>query len=114
MSFDHFEEFRRISAADRSTCQTSVNYQCESCIVQAENAFAPYPPTYAGANETSWHFHPERDGNNYGLYPDQCEAAFPGLYEDMERAVKTFRTRGLQITKKDLDENSNHTGTAEH
>jgi hypothetical protein len=51
--------------------------------------------------DESWVFNYRRDGNNYGLDKDQCQAAFPGLYEDIDRARKHWKKKG-KITERDL------------
>jgi hypothetical protein len=48
-----------------------------------------------------WTFKYPRDKNNYGLDDAQCDSAFPGQYEDIERAVKV-RKRWGKVTEADL------------
>jgi hypothetical protein len=45
----------------------------------------------------------ERDGKNEGLVEDRCNSAFPGLFEDVNRAVKFWLLKG-NITQQTLDE----------
>ena len=53
------------------------------------------------ANE--WRFEEEKDGNNPGLTSEQCDAAFPDLYYEIDRSVKLWKDRGHEITPEDID-----------
>lgn len=44
----------------------------------------------------------KRDGRNYGLTEDQCLAAFPDLFKEIDRAVE-YRQRVGNITEDELD-----------
>lgn len=41
-----------------------------------------------GPAKPEWEFKVERDGDNYGLTDEQCQAAFPKLFVDIEKTVK--------------------------
>ncbi|KAK7509322.1 glycosyl transferase family 90-domain-containing protein, partial [Phyllosticta citriasiana] len=43
-----------------------------------------------------WRFNPEKDALNYGLTDDQCDAAFPGLFQEVDRAREHFKDRKIQ------------------
>jgi hypothetical protein len=51
---------------------------------------------------SSWKWSVERDAMNYGLTEAQCDAAFPGLWNELERAVDLRRKVG-NITEKDVE-----------
>ncbi|KAF2091499.1 hypothetical protein K490DRAFT_6753, partial [Saccharata proteae CBS 121410] len=38
-----------------------------------------------------WRFDPDRDALNYGLSDDQCTAAFPDLYHELDRAREFYK-----------------------
>lgn len=53
-------------------------------------------------DEAVWTFNTTRDEKLHGLSEDQCDAAFPGLYMEIERAVN-YRKRVGSITIEDVD-----------
>lgn len=55
----------------------------------------------AVGNET-WQFDPARDGRAYGLTSQHCNAAFPGLFTEIERA-KMYQKSKWRITPQDLN-----------
>ncbi|TLD35782.1 DUF821 domain-containing protein [Venturia nashicola] len=54
-----------------------------------------------GTNRTWW-FDLERDGLNYGLSDRQCEAAFPGYFEELYRTAAQWKAH-RKITVDDVD-----------
>jgi hypothetical protein len=84
--------------AGRCLCEFSTNFQCDSCLDCASNQ------AILAANITEadpWTFSYKTDKNNYGLDEEQCQSAFPGQYEDIERAVKVRKKMG-KVTEQDL------------
>ena len=59
--------------------------------------------------DSSWNFDPERDAHNYGLTSDQCDIAFPGLFDAIDHVVE--RRRSKPITKAELTRESWPAGT---
>ena len=51
----------------------------------------------------NWTFDPARDSANYGLEDDQCEAAFPDMFLEIDRAKRWRQERFGNITDEDLD-----------
>ena len=51
------------------------------------------PNRHDGEDE-AWQFDSIRDGRNYGLSHDQCEAALPGLFADVDRSVERQKQIG--------------------
>ena len=49
-----------------------------------------------------WEFEYKRHGRHYGLSEQQCEVAFPALYEEVDRAVE-YRRRVGNVTRDELD-----------
>lgn len=54
-----------------------------------------------GSNRTWW-FDLERDGLNYGLSDAQCDAAFPGYFEELYRTAAQWKAQ-REITIDDID-----------
>ncbi|KAF2090786.1 hypothetical protein K490DRAFT_15486, partial [Saccharata proteae CBS 121410] len=49
-----------------------------------------------------WSFQAHRDAKNYGLSPEQCDAAFPKLWHELDRAVAHRKKTG-NITPAEMD-----------
>jgi hypothetical protein len=67
---------------------------------------APSPSESSVTNTSvlshAWHFNNTRDANTYGLSIDQCNVAFPGLFDDIERAAG-YRKRIGAYEPDDID-----------
>ncbi|KAF2399558.1 hypothetical protein EJ06DRAFT_511716 [Trichodelitschia bisporula] len=67
--------------------------------------FNPHLP-HGGQNDApepeQWTFDAARDARDFGLSDEQCDAAFPDFYEEIDRAVELHRSLG-NITIDDLD-----------
>lgn len=50
-----------------------------------------------------WTFEGERDANNPALTAEQCDAAFPDLYYEIDRSVQWWKERKHTITSDDID-----------
>jgi hypothetical protein len=95
------------SSRDPTTVETpSSNFErFTSPGLQAKTSTLPQPtgvflPGHARANE--WVFNSTQDVGNYGLSTEQCRAAFPGLFQELERAASYRETVG-RITLNDVD-----------
>ncbi|WPG98419.1 Hypothetical protein R9X50_00120900 [Acrodontium crateriforme] len=85
--------------AGHCACKTSTIFECTSCFHPA-----PDPEINATAFDAkSWRFDLKQDGRNLGLGEEQCDSAFPGLYEDVNLAEKHWLNTG-RITRKMLDD----------
>ncbi|RAL13477.1 DUF821 domain protein [Aspergillus homomorphus CBS 101889] len=60
-----------------------------------------YCPHVEWNNSSDWEFHVERDGNNYGLTAQQCRAAFPKLFVEIDKSTATRKDN--PITFDELD-----------
>lgn len=62
--------------------------------------------------ESSWEFDPKRDSLNYGLSDDQCESAFPDLFQELDRARDFLLDQNRRIKETDmrLDAKDDYTG----
>lgn len=50
-----------------------------------------------------WRFDTERDANNPALTAEQCDAAFPDLYHEIDRSVKFWKDKKHTISPEDVD-----------
>lgn len=95
----------QIMPAGHCTCQTSTTFQCADCLTCLASS-GPTTSTPAIEDEQhqqqSWRFEYGRDDRNLGLTRDQCQASFPGLFQDVIRAGDYWRAQG-GIGKEDLD-----------
>lgn len=57
------------------------------------------PPTCR--NDSSWEFQVEKDGNDHGLSEEQCRAAFPKLFVELEKSASFRENNPIQF--KDVD-----------
>ncbi|KAB8339339.1 hypothetical protein FH972_022272 [Carpinus fangiana] len=65
-----------------------------------------YDYAFSDAHATNWTFDVARDGRNLGLTDDHCDAAFPDLYQEIDRAKtwhKANKPRGV-ITEEDINQ----------
>lgn len=92
---------KEVLPAGRCLCEFSTNFQCDSCLDCAANQVILAENATQLEEEAAWTFSYRRDKNNYGLTDEQCSVAFPGQYEDIERAVKV-RKRWGKVTQHDL------------
>ncbi|KAK3217592.1 hypothetical protein GRF29_1g3558068 [Pseudopithomyces chartarum] len=84
---------QEVLPAGRCLCQQSTTFECATCL---ECAASPaFVANSTRKEDESWVFDYRRDGSNYGLDGDQCQAAFPGLFEDIERAKNYAMGKGM-------------------
>lgn len=79
--------------AGHCLCHASASIECSTCLDRVNLPVAS--PNTSGLGD-GWQFKYGRDDGNEGLEPDQCGAAFPGLFEDIDRAVKLRRRNHIQ------------------
>ena len=87
---------RSTSKADSQLAATSSTFPTKSLIT------ATTPPSQEKARAGHWRFEHARDERNYGLTDGQCEVAFPGYFDEIDRSVKHRNKRG-SISEEDLD-----------
>ncbi|PVI06578.1 hypothetical protein DM02DRAFT_667457 [Periconia macrospinosa] len=90
---------KEVLPAGRCLCESSTTFQCGTCL-----DCASHPAILANITseeDEAWVFDRRRHGNDYGLDEDQCHAAFPGLFEDIQLAKK-FRKKKGKITEQEL------------
>ncbi|KAF2000766.1 hypothetical protein P154DRAFT_522358 [Amniculicola lignicola CBS 123094] len=91
---------QEVLPAGRCLCEYSTTFQCDTCLECAASQYPVLPSNATSDEDERWVFQYRRDANNYGLDEDQCQAAFPGLYEDIDRAKKYRGKR--KVTEQDL------------
>lgn len=82
--------------AGHCACQTATVFECSSCL-------EPHASDVNVSATNEWQFQYGRDDRNAGLSESQCMSAFPGLFEDVERATRYWDEHG-DIPKSSLDE----------
>lgn len=55
------------------------------------------------ASDSGWQFKHKRDGRNYGLSDEHCKIAFPGLFKEIDRAVKHRKDVVGNVTPDELE-----------
>ena len=86
----------QVIPAGHCACRTSTVFECSSCL-RAQDIAVDHKLPY------SWEYQYGRDDKNQGLAEDQCVAAFPGLFEDVNRGLKYWSANG-KITKDVLED----------
>lgn len=95
----------QIMPAGHCTCQTSTTFQCADCLTCLASSGPATTTTTDNIDhekQQPWKFEYGRDDRNLGLARDQCQASFPGLFQDVIRAGDYWRSQG-GIGKEDLD-----------
>ncbi|RDW72790.1 hypothetical protein BP6252_06697 [Coleophoma cylindrospora] len=93
---------KKLLPAGNCLCQSSTNFDCRLSIFAATQDVS-MGEDLAGAKDANWKFDFTRDGENIGLGNDQCGSAFPGLFEDIYRAVEFRLESNKSISVQDLD-----------
>lgn len=88
----------RLLPAGHSICKSSPVFESETCLARIDKEGDENSQDLS--HPTTWRYKYGRDDRNEGLSEDQCMLSFPGLFEDVHRAV-TFRKTQL-ITSTEL------------
>ncbi|KAK8168114.1 DUF821 domain-containing protein [Phyllosticta citrichinensis] len=84
------------------TIPFSYEKQHSAPTVSNPHSGASYSSSYTSPGSAeNWQFEPARDAHNYGLSPEQCDAAFPELWAELDRAVAHRKKVGM-ITPADV------------
>ncbi|KAI9367586.1 glycosyl transferase family 90-domain-containing protein [Aspergillus egyptiacus] len=79
--------------AGHCTCQSSTTFQCADCLTCLAS-----PPPAGSQRPSTWSFQYGRDDKDLSLNKDQCQASFPGLFQDIHRGVGYWKSReGISI-----------------
>ncbi|KAF2477315.1 uncharacterized protein BDR25DRAFT_300282 [Lindgomyces ingoldianus] len=90
---------KEVLPAGRCLCEYSTTFTCDTCLDCAATQ-SPLSLNSTTEEDEQWTFSYRTDAQNYGLDEDQCQAAFPGLFEDIERAKR--ERRGVKVTEREL------------
>lgn len=103
----------QIMPAGHCTCQTATVFQCAECLSCPSLSSSPATTTTEEEEkqQPKWKFEYGRDDRNLGLGREQCQSAFPGLFQDVIRAGGYWRSQG-GVSKEDLDAISLQPGMA--
>ncbi|KAJ5575592.1 CAZyme family GT90 [Penicillium sp. DV-2018c] len=82
--------------AGHCACESSTTFQCSTCLT------CPEPVSQVNTTPT-WTFEYARDARNEALNTQQCQSAFPGLFEDIARGRRFWSTHG-RMSAAELDE----------
>lgn len=99
------EWVRKLLPAGNCLCESSTVFNCGSSIYDAyRNKNGPGAGSGSGNSVgEEWQFDHERDGFDFGLSDAQCDAAFPGLFEEVHRAIGVRFKQQSNITLAELD-----------
>jgi hypothetical protein len=61
-------------------------------------------PLSSSVVNQSWSFDTLRDANNYGHSSEQCDRAFPGLFDEIDRVVRQRREKHITKAKLTRDQ----------
>jgi hypothetical protein len=88
--------FKTMLPGGTSACDYSTNFQCESCLDCAANNAMPIPAqNHSRVTDKSWRFTFGRDDKNLALDDAQCDSAFPGLFEEPDRAMRFYKDKRI-------------------
>lgn len=88
--------FTQILPAGNCACTKSITFNCSANLEKLQSV-----DQEPGGGH--WTFEYSRDGNDLGLGDEQCDAAFPGLFEDIHRAVM-FWTNHTQLLSQKVND----------
>jgi hypothetical protein len=102
-SDDHLPElFRKLTPAGNCLCETSTTFDCKWTQDHHKNNKAPDTET-TSTTEADWQFQHGRDDRDFGMSEYKCNAAFPGLFEEVHRAVAWRAEQKKNVTLGELD-----------
>ncbi|KKK25546.1 hypothetical protein AOCH_001369 [Aspergillus ochraceoroseus] len=93
--------------AGHCTCQSSTTFQCADClsclVLPSPSPPPPQPSALEPERPSTWSFLYERDDQDRGLSQSQCQASFPGLFQDVRRGVEYWKSREGGISIDDMN-----------
>jgi Glycosyl transferase family 90 len=102
-SDEHLPELlRKLRPAGNCLCESSTVFDCSwtQNLQTINNAFGTGPKDIV---EDEWQFQHGRDDLDLSMSEDKCNVAFPGLFEEVHRAVGWRIEQGRNVTLADLD-----------
>lgn len=96
------ELLKKLRPAGNCLCESSTVFNCKWTQDQHRKNNAPETKT-TSTTEKDWHFQHGRDDRDFGMSEYKCNAAFPGLFEEVHRAVGWRLKQGSNVTVAELD-----------
>jgi len=98
-SGETFTFVRKLFPAGTCLCESSATFRCGEVLEELSRV-----SNYKGVSDTEeassqWEFQYGRDDQNVGLTVEQCSSSFPGLFEDITRAVRDYRGKPICETQ---------------
>jgi hypothetical protein len=90
-SGETFTFVRKLFPAGTCLCESSATFQCGGVLEELSKASNYQNFSDTEAVSSQWEFKYGRDDQNVGLTVEQCSSSFPGLFEDIKRAVWDYR-----------------------
>lgn len=95
---------KKLLPAGNCLCQSSTVFDCRLSGLDLLRCSNGIPSdSMPDPNRGGWKYQHERDSINFGLSSEQCDIAFPGLFDEVHRAVDFRRDQGSNISLADLD-----------
>ena len=105
-----YEVIKGLLPSGNCHCQSSTNFECGLCLDYASGDAWSAGQNGTASPDPDWRFTFGRDDRNEGLDEAQCSASFPGLFEDIRRAVALRRND--PVTVEELDAVKIHNGNS--
>lgn len=105
-SDDHLPELlRKLRPAGNCLCESSTVFDCRWSQNQytSNNAQGTELAETTDTKEGEWQFQYGRDDLDFGMSESKCNAAFPGLFEEVHRAVEWRSEQGSNVSLAELD-----------
>ena len=102
-----YQMLKGLLPAGNCLCRTSTTFECAACL-DCAGSIAQKPEELQA--QSNWTFIFGRDDKNEGLNEAQCAASFPGLFEDIRRAVDLRKDN--PVTLEELDAINIHNGNS--
>ncbi|KIM94381.1 hypothetical protein OIDMADRAFT_135960 [Oidiodendron maius Zn] len=101
-STDISEFVKTLLPAGNCLCQSSTIFDCRLSRIDEHQGANGLHAESSISTEGNWQFQYERDAHNLGLNTEQCNIAFPGLFEEIHRAVDVRSERRSNVSAADL------------
>jgi hypothetical protein len=93
---------KKILPAGNCLCQSSTTFDCKLSSSEA-TTYENGGRELSASLESGWRFQFGRDDLNLGMSDSQCMSAFPGLFEDIYRAVALRLDQNTYVSAHDLN-----------
>ena len=103
-STDISEFLNKLLPAGNCLCQSSTVFDCRLSNQDVQRSKSGLHTEPTESIEGEWQFQHGRDSLNFGLSYERCNTAFPGLFEEIHRAVGFRSDRQSNVSAADLDE----------